>query len=58
MAICKSRGDFVAAAQGLVTYLEAFMMDREAWEELAEIYLKVENKSFHPVQILFSVSNV
>jgi len=42
IAICKTRGDLVAAAQALNVYLETFMMDRDAWEELAEIYLKLQ----------------
>ena len=46
VAICKTRGDLVAAAQTLNTYLDTFMMDRDAWEELAEIYLKVSRS--HP----------
>eukprot|EP00210_Caulerpa_lentillifera_P001375 g1323.t1 len=42
VAICKTKGNFIPAIQALVVYLDTFATDKEAWEELAQLYLKVQ----------------
>jgi hypothetical protein len=41
VALEKSRGNFTAAADALRKYLDTWSNDREAWEELGELYLQV-----------------
>lgn len=40
-AACRSRGDLPAAVEYLRTYLDYWMNDRDAWEELTDVYLEV-----------------
>lgn len=42
VAIQKTQGDLPGAVQSLCTYLDTFMLDKDAWEELAEAYLQVD----------------
>ena len=37
----KTKGNLSKAIELLRAYVDTFMMDREAWEELAELYLQV-----------------
>lgn len=41
VALEKSQGNLLGAIQELNKYLEVFMSDKEAWEELAELYTTV-----------------
>lgn len=41
IAINKTKGDLAGAAQALRTYLDSFSSDKDAWEELADIYTEV-----------------
>lgn len=41
VAAAHTRGDLPAAVEYLKTYLDYWMNDREAWEELAELYLEM-----------------
>ncbi len=41
VAMEKSRGSTVKAIELLRTYLDTFMTDKEAWIELADLYLEV-----------------
>ena len=41
VAMEKTKGNLSKAIELLRTYVDTFMMDREAWEELAELYLQV-----------------
>ena len=41
MALEKTRGNLPGAAESLRNYLNVYSGDREAWEELAELYLEV-----------------
>lgn len=45
VALEKSRGNLGGAIEGLRRYLDACQTDREAWEELGELYLQVANLS-------------
>lgn len=42
IAIQKTQGDLPGVVQSLCTYLDTFMLDKDAWEELAEAYLQVD----------------
>ncbi|GAX84373.1 hypothetical protein CEUSTIGMA_g11795.t1 [Chlamydomonas eustigma] len=41
IAVEKTRGNTLAAAEALKKYLDIYSGDREAWEELAELYLEL-----------------
>lgn len=41
IAMDRTRGNLAAAVEGLRRYLEVHAADREAWEELGELYLEV-----------------
>jgi hypothetical protein len=41
VALCKTRGKLNEAVEGLRSYLEHWSNDREAWEELGDLYLEV-----------------
>ena len=41
VAMEKTKGNLSKAIELLRAYVDTFMMDREAWEELAELYLQV-----------------
>lgn len=36
----KAKGEFSGAIQALKDYVDAYMLDRDAWEELGELYLR------------------
>ncbi len=44
VAVEKTRGNTQAAAEALKKYLDVFSGDRDAWEELAELYIEVRNR--------------
>ena len=41
VATCRTRGDLPGAVEYLRTYLDYWMNDRSAWEELTDLYLEV-----------------
>jgi len=41
VAAARTKGDLPGAVEYLKTYLEYWMNDKEAWDELAELYLEV-----------------
>ncbi|KIY98996.1 TPR repeat protein oca3 [Monoraphidium neglectum] len=41
VACCRTKGDLPGAVEYLRTYLDYWMNDRSAWEELADLYLEV-----------------
>lgn len=41
VAAARTKGDLPGAVEYLRTYLDFFMNDRDAWDELAELYLEV-----------------
>ncbi|EFJ50259.1 hypothetical protein VOLCADRAFT_73964 [Volvox carteri f. nagariensis] len=43
VALERSRGNVNAAIEALRKYLDTFANDKEGWEELAELYLEVQN---------------
>ncbi|GMH40403.1 hypothetical protein BSKO_08307 [Bryopsis sp. KO-2023] len=43
VAVQRTKGDLAGAAQALKSYLECYMVDRDAWEEMADIYLKMQH---------------
>ncbi|KAM3956286.1 ER membrane protein complex subunit 2 [Aphomia sociella] len=45
VAILKARGQITEAIKELVDYLKKFMSDVEAWQELCELYLQVQDYS-------------
>lgn len=49
VALCKTRGKLNDAVEGLKTYLQHWSNDREAWEELGDLYLEV-GKGREPTQ--------
>lgn len=43
VAAARTKGDLPGAVEYLKTYLDFWMNDREAWEELTELYLEVND---------------
>ncbi len=43
----KSRGNTSGAIESLRKYLDTYQNDKEAWEELAELYLEVGVRMLH-----------
>lgn len=41
----KSRGNLSGAIELLRQYLNVYMLDRSAWEELGDLYLQVQQQS-------------
>lgn len=41
VALEKSKGNLSGAIELLRRYVDVYMLDREAWEELGELYLEV-----------------
>jgi hypothetical protein len=47
VAVEKSRGNTSGAIESLRKYLDTYQNDKEAWEELAELYLEVGVRMLH-----------
>ena len=43
VAVEKSRGNLSAAIELLRKYIDTYMLDKGAWEELGELYLQVSS---------------